>query len=90
MLGREYYTEATDVPATAQNTYRELSRKSRAVLIVSPLLNITIKTVSGEEITLPNVTGAPGTNATIFPYSISEIKANITGGIPANRVYELF
>jgi len=90
MSGREYYTDAKAIPATAQNVYYDFPVSSRGILVVSPLLNITIKTKSGEEVTVPDVTGSPNTNATILPYDVSSIKANVSGGIPANRVYQLF
>lgn len=90
MSGREYYNDVKVVPATATNTYADLSLKSRGLLIISPLTGITIKTRSGEEVALSNVLGSLGTNQVILPYSVAAIKSTAISGIPANRVYELF
>ena len=90
MPGREYYTNAIPVESAAQGVEKAIAPNCRGILIASPLTGIVVKTSSGEEITLPNVTGAVGTTAIVHPLKISSIKSTALAGIPANRVYQLF
>jgi len=85
MQGREYYTDAKSVPATGVSVWRELSGNCKGIIIIPSVRSVSIKTLTGEVISLGNVT-----STTIFPYKVLEIKSDFGSGILANLVYELF